>query len=610
MLKLVIEDGDGTTHVVPIIRDQITIGREEGNTIRLTERNVSRHHARLTRSAGEIGTTVILEDLASYNGVRVNGALVTSKQTLVPEDTMQIGDYFIAIESDEKNTVVSSILDASSTEMENTEELNPAIEEKDQGRLVVVSSNLAGTCYWLNRREMLIGRSDTEGNDVVVKHRSISRHHAKMIFRDSGYTLVDLASSNGVLVNTVASGTTSLVNGDIIEMGHVKLRYCAPGDSYVFQMTDIDDVVVVSTGKPLRLVVTLGILSLITAASFLITTAGNTDSTHTQTRGAYKQSDRVSDAKPTKLNDSDTNQDTSNDALDPHATPQELLAEARRWNGMQEWKTASGVCARLIEDAQIEPSIKTAALELQKRANQETINLNRLDRLKALDSALDDEAAMVAELPTTDSFYFESAQNILERVRLRRIETVRSQFEINVDDGAWRAARSDLSQLGRLALNTATLKTLEAQLTNAMERHTRQSDARKASKPPTKNVTRKTNQRSDSATRHSVDTQRTTSSDTASRPRVDNTKPSPNAELNARKQASQLNIFEAAWRIATKDTGATRQTLYDKSKALCNLTDEMNLRKKAIMYCAEQAKYEKNIQIKRGLERKVQKWKQ
>ena len=40
MLKLVIEDGEGTTHVVPIIRDQITIGREEGNTIRLTERNV------------------------------------------------------------------------------------------------------------------------------------------------------------------------------------------------------------------------------------------------------------------------------------------------------------------------------------------------------------------------------------------------------------------------------------------------------------------------------------------------------------------------------------------------------------------------------------------
>ena len=211
MLKLVIEDGEGTTHVVPIIRDQITIGREEGNTIRLTERNVSRHHARLTRSTGDTGSTVILEDLASYNGIRVNGALVKCKQTLIPDDTMQIGDYFIVIESDEKNTVVSSsAIDATATEMERTEELNPVIEEDDQGRLVVVSSNLAGTCYWLNRREMLIGRSDVEGNDLVVKHRSISRHHAKMIYRDGGYTLVDLASSNGVLVKgTIGTNRSS-----------------------------------------------------------------------------------------------------------------------------------------------------------------------------------------------------------------------------------------------------------------------------------------------------------------------------------------------------------------------------------------------------------------
>ena len=42
--------------------------------------------------------------------------------------------------------------------------------------------------------------------------------------------------------------TTSLVNG-VIEMGHVKLRYCAPADTYTFQMTDIDDVVVVSTAN-------------------------------------------------------------------------------------------------------------------------------------------------------------------------------------------------------------------------------------------------------------------------------------------------------------------------------------------------------------------------
>jgi len=42
MQKLLIEDDEGKTVVVPLIRDEITIGRQEGNTIRLSEQNVSR----------------------------------------------------------------------------------------------------------------------------------------------------------------------------------------------------------------------------------------------------------------------------------------------------------------------------------------------------------------------------------------------------------------------------------------------------------------------------------------------------------------------------------------------------------------------------------------
>ena len=37
MFKLVIQDDEGKTTVVPLIRDEITIGRKEGNTIRLDD---------------------------------------------------------------------------------------------------------------------------------------------------------------------------------------------------------------------------------------------------------------------------------------------------------------------------------------------------------------------------------------------------------------------------------------------------------------------------------------------------------------------------------------------------------------------------------------------
>jgi pSer/pThr/pTyr-binding forkhead associated (FHA) protein len=70
MYKLVISDDEGRTTVVPLVRDEITIGREEGNTIRLTERNVSRKHARLSRVDGRF----VLEDIGSYNGIKVNGS--------------------------------------------------------------------------------------------------------------------------------------------------------------------------------------------------------------------------------------------------------------------------------------------------------------------------------------------------------------------------------------------------------------------------------------------------------------------------------------------------------------------------------------------------------
>ena len=76
MFKLTIEDDEGKTTVVPLARDEITIGRLEGNTIRLTERNVSRRHARLVRQNGAL----YIEDLASFTGVRVNGAKIATRR--------------------------------------------------------------------------------------------------------------------------------------------------------------------------------------------------------------------------------------------------------------------------------------------------------------------------------------------------------------------------------------------------------------------------------------------------------------------------------------------------------------------------------------------------
>ncbi|MBL8942612.1 MAG: FHA domain-containing protein, partial [Myxococcales bacterium] len=77
-LRLIIEDDEGSTTIVPLGRDAITIGRQQGNTIQLTEKNVSRRHAQLLPE----GQTWVLEDLGSYNGVKVNGRPASGRVVL------------------------------------------------------------------------------------------------------------------------------------------------------------------------------------------------------------------------------------------------------------------------------------------------------------------------------------------------------------------------------------------------------------------------------------------------------------------------------------------------------------------------------------------------
>jgi pSer/pThr/pTyr-binding forkhead associated (FHA) protein/cytoskeletal protein RodZ len=95
-LRLIIEDDEGSTTIVPLGKEAVTIGRQQGNTIQLTEKNVSRRHARLVPD-GEIW---VLEDLGSYNGVKVNGRAVEGRVSLREGDVVQIGDYHLALTED------------------------------------------------------------------------------------------------------------------------------------------------------------------------------------------------------------------------------------------------------------------------------------------------------------------------------------------------------------------------------------------------------------------------------------------------------------------------------------------------------------------------------
>src|SRR5713226_5555512 len=99
-MKLIIEDDEGRKTVVPVVRDEITIGRNDANIVRLTEKNVSRKHGRLVRDQGNF----YIEDQDSFTGIRVNGEKIKGKQLVREGDLIQISEYDLSLQAgpDEK----------------------------------------------------------------------------------------------------------------------------------------------------------------------------------------------------------------------------------------------------------------------------------------------------------------------------------------------------------------------------------------------------------------------------------------------------------------------------------------------------------------------------
>ena len=220
MLKILIEDADGkskATQIDPSSTD-ITIGRKEGNFIRLKERNVSRHHARIFN--GEDGNLYI-EPVAARYGLKVNSKKIEGPTQIALGDEIKIGDYHLYIQ--DANTADVRKDDQFTTEVVD-------IQPQLQPRFIVISSNFAGVEYHVTRSKVTIGRN-TEC-DISIQHNSISDVHAEVRRNARGdFEIIDMQSTNGTKVNGIPINEPfRLSSGDAVTLGHVTMRYCGPGD--------------------------------------------------------------------------------------------------------------------------------------------------------------------------------------------------------------------------------------------------------------------------------------------------------------------------------------------------------------------------------------------
>jgi diguanylate cyclase (GGDEF)-like protein len=89
--------------------------------------------------------------------------------------------------------------------------------------IVVIYGPEIGRRVPLSTAAFEIGRSSK--CDLFIDQESISRHHARITFDGSGYTIADLNSTNGTFVNDGQVKETRLRDGDQIQIGRSILKF-------------------------------------------------------------------------------------------------------------------------------------------------------------------------------------------------------------------------------------------------------------------------------------------------------------------------------------------------------------------------------------------------
>lgn len=259
---------NGKTQEFDLSRGEVIIGRASDCGLTLDDLSISRYHAKIT--IGEMG--LIIEDMQSSNGVMVNGRVVVDKIILRAGDEILLGNVKLSLSAgeDEDRTVLFQPTEEGVVEPPLTSEvsptsykfpneatdvgeapklgvkkdvsfgkgLTPATEEPTKigtvseredtseeatPKLFIFMEGESKKEYPLYREHINIGRA--EESEVVIDHGSISRFHAKIIASGGSYTLVDLDSANGTLVNGIPITKVELKNWDEIYFGSVRAKF-------------------------------------------------------------------------------------------------------------------------------------------------------------------------------------------------------------------------------------------------------------------------------------------------------------------------------------------------------------------------------------------------
>ncbi len=217
----------------PLLKESITIGRKEGNTIVIDNLAVSSFHARIDAA----GSDYILTDLQSTNGTFVNDQKVTSHR-LNHGDNVIIGKHillFVGTDTGKMDEMPEpSKIDMDKTMMLDTakqkellaKQKSAAMAGQPPEKIGVISfidgSNLGD--IELRKKLTKIGKADT--SEIRLSGLLMPPTAATISHRPSGYTISFTGGMSKLKVNgQVIKDSIALQEFDTIELGSYKFQF-------------------------------------------------------------------------------------------------------------------------------------------------------------------------------------------------------------------------------------------------------------------------------------------------------------------------------------------------------------------------------------------------
>lgn len=242
---IVIEAPNGDVRELSVGKSALVIGRDESADIRVNDKKVSRRHVAFRVD----GAQLLVEDLGSVNGVKLNGRRVDGKEDFNEGDVVNFGGYQVTVSPTSQSAAaeISTPIKKGPGEVESISEelyafLEPRMAESSEASshefdaaldshdiepaLIGLDSPVKDERFILQVGENIIGRLDD--CDIPILDASISRQHARISLQ-AGSTLVqDLNSSNGTFIDEEAVQSGDLAHGDILRVGSIKFSVQLP----------------------------------------------------------------------------------------------------------------------------------------------------------------------------------------------------------------------------------------------------------------------------------------------------------------------------------------------------------------------------------------------